>query len=126
MSPSARRRAIADMGPRVDIIADTGWAAEGLAAALQRGAQAAVASGAVTPDAIIARPASLERWLAETPALPGHAPEVIVALLPEASFGARVLQRLPADTPVLWLHPASEGAMPIDTAPDRAIGRLPV
>src|SRR4051812_18938179 len=99
MSPSARRRAVADMSLRVDVIADTGWAAEGLAAALQRGAQAAVAGGVVTPDAFFVRPAPLDRWLADAPAPPSHAPEVVVALLPDASFGARVLQRLPADTP---------------------------
>jgi len=114
------------MDLRVDVIADTGWAAEGLAAALQRGAQAAVASGVVTVDAIIARPAPLDRWLAEFPAFPDHAPELIVALLPDTSFGARVLQRLPADIPVLWLHAAAEGVMPVDAVPDRPIGRLPV
>lgn len=126
MSPSARRRTVADMGLRVDVIADTGWAAEGLAAALQRGAQAAVAGGAVAPDAILVRPVPLERWLAEAPASPEHAPEVVVMLVPDASFGAPVLQRLPANTPMLWLHSTSEGVMALDAVPDRPIGRLPV
>jgi DNA-binding NarL/FixJ family response regulator len=121
MSPSARRRAAVDMGLRVDVIADTGWAAEGLAAALQRGTQAAVGA----PDAILARPAPLERWLAEAPAAPDQAPEIVVALLPDASSCARMLQRLPADTPVLWLHSTPEGAMAIDAVPDRPTGRLP-
>ena len=85
-----------------------------------------MASGVVTVDAIIARPVPLDRWLAETSAFPDHAPELIVALLQDASFGTRVLQRLPADTPVLWLHPTSEGAMPIDAVPDRPTGSLPV
>lgn len=123
---SARRRAVADMGLRVDVIAGSGWAADGLAAALQRGTQAAMAGGMPTPDAIIARPVPLDRWLAETPASPDHAPELIVALLPDASFGARVLQRLPADTPVLWLHSTSEGVTAIDPVQDRPIGCLPV
>jgi DNA-binding NarL/FixJ family response regulator len=68
----------------------------------------------------------LDRWLAEVPAPPGHAPEVVVALLPDAASGALVLQRLPADTPVLWLHATAEDVMPIDAVPDRPIGRLPV
>jgi DNA-binding NarL/FixJ family response regulator len=114
------------MGLRVDVIADTGWAAEGLAAALQRGSQAAVASGGITADAMIVRPVALDRWLAEALVPQSQAPEVIVALLPDASFGARVLQRLPADTPVLWLHATSAAFMPIDAVPDRPLGRLPV
>ncbi|RZI42665.1 response regulator transcription factor [Herbaspirillum sp. HC18] len=107
------------MGLRIDVIADTGWAAEGLAAALQRGAQAA--SSADMPDAIVARPVPLERWLAEASA-PAGQPELIVALLPDA---VRVLQRLPVDIPVLWLHPASHTAAAIDFASDRPVGRLP-
>jgi hypothetical protein len=85
-----------------------------------------VASGVLTADAVIVRSAPLDRWLAEAAGPSSHAPELIVALLPDASFGARVLQRLPADIPVLWLHATSEGVMPIDTVPDRPTGRLPV
>lgn len=120
MSQNARRRPAADMGLRIDVIAATGWAAEGLATALQRGAQ-----GMVTPDAISVRPVPLDRWLAESSASTDLAPELIVALLPDASCGARVLQRLPMDTPVLWLDASSESAMPIDAVSDRPVGRLP-
>jgi DNA-binding NarL/FixJ family response regulator len=105
------------MGLRIDVIAATGWAADGLAAALRR--------GALTPDILCVQPVPFDRWLAEVPALQDHAPEVVVALLPNASFSTRVLQRLTADTPVLWLHATQDGAMPIDAAPDRPIGRLP-
>jgi DNA-binding NarL/FixJ family response regulator len=115
------------MGLRVDVIADTGWGAEGLAAALLRGTRATVGSGEVALDAITVRPVPIDRWLAEPLWLPGHAPELIVALLPDASFGERVLQRLPADTAVLWLqYPASERVIPVDALPDRPIGSLPV
>lgn len=113
------------MGLRVEVVADTIWTAEGLAAALQRGAQAAAASG-VSTDAILARPAPLDRWLAEAPTAPNHAPDLLVALLTDVSFGARVLQRLPADTPVLWLHATLDGLMSIDGLSDRPVGRLPV
>jgi len=116
------------MGLRVDIIADSGWAAEGVAAALQRGMQAA-GDGMARPE-ITVRSLPLERWLAEVPVpsrdAPDAMPDVIIALLPDASFGVRVLQRLPADTPVLWLQASSDGAMPIDRVPDRPYGRLPV
>src|SRR4051794_32898754 len=106
---------------RVDVIADTSWAAEGVAAALQRGTQAAVAGGLVALDVVVVRSASLERWLAEVPAPAGHEleiAEVVIVLLSDASFGVRVLRRLPASTPVLWLHPTSEGFMETDAAPD--------
>jgi DNA-binding NarL/FixJ family response regulator len=132
MSPNARRRTVADMGLRVDVIADTGWAAEGLAVALQRGAHA-VAGGAIgTPDAIIVRAAPLDRWLGEAPGPNDSAPELgelaelVIALLPDASSGARLLQRLPAHTPVLWLHSIPHAVMAIDAVPDRPTGRLPV
>jgi DNA-binding NarL/FixJ family response regulator len=126
MLPSARRRTAAEMGLRVDVIADTSWAAEGLAAALQRGAQAAMGRGVATPDTILVRPVALDRWLAEVSAPSNDAPEVVVALLPDVSFSARVLQRLPAGTPVLWLHTPLEDVIAIDSIPDRPIGRLPV
>jgi DNA-binding NarL/FixJ family response regulator len=105
------------MTVRVDVIADTGWGAEGVAAALLRGARAA--------DAIIARPASFDRWLAEMPGDPSFAPELVVALLRDAASGARVLQRLPADMPVLWLHATSDAVMPLDAMSERPVGSLP-
>jgi DNA-binding NarL/FixJ family response regulator len=111
---------------RVDIIADTGWAAEGLSAALQRGAQAALASGMLAHDAMIVRAAPLDRWLADSIAPQTPAPEVVVALLPDATFAARVLQRLTAETPVLWLHSTTEAVMVIDDVSDRPVGSLPV
>lgn len=114
------------MGLRIDVVAATGWAAEGLATALQRGAHAVMATGVVMPDTISVRPVPLDRWLAEATAPPGHAPELLVALLPDAAFGARVLQRLPVDIPVLWLHATSDSVVPIDAVPDRPTGRLPV
>lgn len=124
MSPSAKQHAVANMGMRIDVIADTSWAAEGVAAALQRGAQAAVASGTITPDAV--RPMPLDRWLAKSLSTSEDAPEVVVALLPDTSLRAPVLQRLPADTPVLWLHVPAEGVMVIDAVSDRPAGHLPV
>ena len=109
------------MALRVDIVADTGWAAEGLAAALQRGTGIA----AETRHALLIRPASLERWLAQAPAFPDQGPEVVVALLPDAPCGERLLQRLPPDMPVLWLQYAANGVVATDAAPDRPVGRLP-
>jgi DNA-binding NarL/FixJ family response regulator len=112
------------MSMRVDVIADTTWTAEGVAAALQRGAQAAVASGMIAPDAV--RPMPYDRWFAESLSPSESAPEVVVALLPNASFKETVLQRLPADTPVLWLHVPAEGIVASDAVPDRPTGHLPV
>jgi DNA-binding NarL/FixJ family response regulator len=100
----------------IDVIADTGWAAEGLASALQR---------ATPPNAIAARPVSLERWLAEFPAPPSPMPELLVALLPDTASGLQVLKRLLPDTPVLWLHAAPDTAMPIDPGPHRPLAWLP-
>lgn len=112
------------MSMRVDIIADTAWAAEGVAAALQRGAQAVVASGTIAPDTV--RPMRYDRWFAESLPPSENAPEIVVALLPNASFKEPVLRRLPADTPVLWLHGPADEVMAVDAVPDRPTGHLPV
>lgn len=125
MSPNASRIPVADMELRVDVIADTLWAAEGLAAALQRGARAAATSGAVLPSIVMVRPMALDRWLAGWPALSDKVPELIVVLLQDISSGAHMLQRLPADIPVLWLYPAAKTAALNDVAPDRPVGVLP-
>lgn len=113
------------MDLRVDVITDTGWGAEGLAAALQRGVQSAVANGMAAAASIQVRSASLERWLAQSTTDVNHAPDVIVALMPDVASGAQVLRHLPADTAVLWLHPASGNAIAPDAVPDRPTGRLP-
>jgi DNA-binding NarL/FixJ family response regulator len=125
MSPNDRRGADADMGLRIDVIADTSWAAEGLSAALQRGTLAAADSGPTTPDALIVQAMPLDHWLAEN-SVSRHAPEIVVALLPDASFGTHVLQRLPVDTPVLWLHSTTTDTITTDGLSNRPMGSLPI